>query len=104
MSALSIYKLNSLDLSNLETLKAGFQFRPVETIGFSYLEEYDFDAREKISVTYVADYMPYNNCWFFNFKLREKLGVKRYSLDFVFNFGNNETQNFRNNFFSFNRL
>lgn len=104
VSALSIYKLNSLETSNLETLKVGFQFRPIDTFGFSYLEEYDFDAREKISVTYQADYMPFNNCLFFNFKLKEKLGVKQYSFDFVFNFGNNETQNFRNNYFSFNRL
>ena len=104
LSALSVYSLNSLNTSNLETLKVGFQFRPHEVLGFSYLEEYDFDAREKISSIYRVDYMPYNNCWFLNLGLKDRLGVQQYTLDFVFNFGNGETSDYRRNYFSFNRL
>lgn len=104
VSALSVYTLNSLKTSNIETLKAGFQFRPHDIFGFSYLEEYDFDAREKISAIYQADYMPYNNCWFFNFRFKDSIDEKRFSMDFVFNFGSGETKNFRNNYFDFNRL
>lgn len=104
ISALSIYTLNSLSTSNIETLKAGFQFRPHDVIGLSYLEEYDFNAREKISTIYQADLMPYNNCWFFNFRYRDNIEEKRFTLDFVFNFGSSETSAFRSNYFNFNRL
>lgn len=105
LSALSVYRLNGLETSNIENLRLGVQFRPFEVLGFSYLEEFDLNAHEKISTIYQIDYMPYNNCWFFNFKFRDGVGRDRgFQLDYVFNFGNGETRNFRDSFFNFARL
>ncbi len=105
LSALSVYRLNGLNISNIENLSVGIQFRPIEVLGFSYLEEFDLNADEKISTIYQIDYMPYNNCWFFNLKFRDGVGRdKGFQLDYVFNFGNGETRNFRDSFFNISRL
>jgi LPS-assembly protein len=61
LSTLAVYNFNSLDNSNIKTVKAGFQFRPHDVLGFSYLEEYDLDAQEKIQSIYQVDFIPHNN-------------------------------------------
>lgn len=104
LSALTVYNYNSLDNSNIKTIKGGLQFRPHDVLGFSYLEEFDLDAEEKIQSIYQVDFMPNNNCWIINFNLKETLFEETYAFNFVFNFGNDEFKSYRNNFFNFSRL
>lgn len=104
LSALGLYSLNSLETSNLETIKAGFQFKPHDVLGFSYLDEYDLNAQDKIRSVYQMDFMPNNNCWIINLTYQESFIDQSYSFNFVFNYGNEEFANYRDNYFDFNRL
>ncbi len=104
INLLANYNLNSVGESNLRTLKAGFQIRPFDAIGFSLLKEQDLDAKENIRSIYQVDYMPNNNCWILNINYRETVVDSRYSFNWVFNFGNTEFKDYRNDFFKFNRL
>jgi len=103
-SLIGNYNLNSIGDETLKTLRFGAQFRPIDAIGFSFLKEDDLDARENIRSIYQLDLMPNNNCWILNFAYRETVVDSRYSVNWVFNFGNDEFKNYRTNFFNFNRL
>ena len=98
------YNLNTFKQSDLETLKLGFQLRPMDAFGFSYIKEQDLAASENIRTIYQLDLMPNNNCWIFNLNLRESVVDRRFSINFAFNFGNDDFKEFRKNFFSFNRF
>lgn len=104
LSLLGSYNLNSLSGSNIETVRFGTQIRPFDTLGFSLLKEEDLNADENISSIYQVDFMPNNNCWILNFNYRETVVDNRYSFNWVFNFGNDEFKEYRNNFFQFNRI
>jgi LPS-assembly protein len=104
LNLLGNYNLNSVGESKLRTLKAGFQVRPLDTIGLSILKEQDLDARENIRSLYQVDFMPNNNCWILNFSYRETVVDNRYSFNWVFNFGNDDFKDYKTNYFSFARL
>ena len=104
LSLISVYNENSFEDSSLRTLKAGAQIRPVDVLGFSLLREHDLDADENISTIYQLDFMPNNNCWIINLNYRKNVVEDRFSVNYVFNFGNDEFKNYRNNYFDFNRL
>ncbi len=104
LSMLAKYNYNSFSDSNLKTMMAGAQYRPIDILGFSVLNEYDLKADENISLIYQVDFMPHNNCWLVNFNYKDTFVAKRFSINFEFNFGNDEFKNYRNNFFSYARL
>jgi LPS-assembly protein len=98
------YEENSFPESNKELLRFGFQVRPLDAIGFSLLQEYDLRTDENIRTIYQVDLMPNNNCWIINLNYRDSIVAKQFALNFVFNFGDESFSNYRNNFWSFNRL
>lgn len=104
LSFLSVYNRNTLEGANLETLRVGFQLRPIDVFGFSILQEQDLKAQQRIRSIYQMDFMPNNNCWILNLNYRETVVDNRYSLNWVFNFGNDDFKDYRNNFFRFDRL
>lgn len=104
ISLLGAYKYNSLSGGNIKTLRGGFQVRPFDSLGFSILKEEDLNARENIRSIYQLDFMPHNNCWIINLNYRETVVNTRYTINWVFNFGNDDFKNYKTNFFSFNRL
>jgi LPS-assembly protein len=104
LSLLGSYNFSNLDDSNIKTLRAGAQIRPIDTLGFSALKEQDLDAKENIRSIYQIDFMPNNNCWILNLNYRETVVDNRYSFNWVFNFGNDEFKNYRSNFFQFARI
>lgn len=104
VNLLTQYNNNSYEDSNLESVKFGIQYRPIDVLGFSFLKEYDIDAEEDISTIYQTDFMPHNNCWILNFSYKESFLEKRYNFTVVFNFGNESFKEFREDFFSFDRL
>lgn len=101
---LAAYNNNTFDESNLETIRLGLQFRPADQIGFSYLKDHDLSAKQNIRSIYQVDLMPNNNCWIFNLGYSESVVARRYSFNFVFNFGNDDFKQYSSNFFNFNRL
>ncbi len=101
---LANYNLNSIGEESLKTLRFGAQVRLIDAVGFSFLKEDDLDARENIRSIYQIDLMPDNNCWILNFAYRETVVDSRYSVNWVFNFGNDEFKTYKTNFFDFNRL
>lgn len=104
ISLLGAYNYNSLSGANLKTARGGIQIRPIDALGFSLLKEQDLQADENIRSIYQVDFMPDNNCWIVNLNYRETVVDTRYTVNWVFNFGNDDFKEYRNNFFSFNRL
>ena len=104
LSLLGSYMFNSLEGANLQTIRGGFQIRPFDVFGFSILKEHDLRARSNIRSIYQVDFMPNNNCWIINVNYRETVVDNRYSVNWVFNFGNDDFKTYRSNFFRFDRL
>ncbi|MBD64279.1 MAG: hypothetical protein CME62_03680 [Halobacteriovoraceae bacterium] len=104
LSLLGKYDHNSFTSSNLKVIQTGFQFRPHDILGFSYLKSFDLDANEDISSIYQVDFMPHNNCWIVNLNYRETLIEQRFSINWEFNFGNEEFKEYRTNFWNFTRI
>ena len=104
ISFLADYRYNSFSNSNLKSLAFGIQYRPFDELGLSFLQERDLDANEDIQSIYQFDFMPNNNCWILNLNLKNSLVEKKVSLNFVFNFGDENFKDFRKNFFDFNRI
>lgn len=106
-SLLAAYNYNSIETADLKTIKAGAQYRPMDTFGMSVLREYDLNADKNLRTIVQFDIMPNNNCWIFNLNYRESLVQRRQSrisFNIVFNFGDEKFSEYRNNFFNFDRL
>lgn len=98
------YNYNSFPGSDLRVVKAGLQVRPVDVLGFSIVKEQDLAAKENIRTVYQADFMPNNNCWILNLNYRDSVVDKRFAFNFLFNFGSEDFEKYRTDYFSFNRM
>ncbi len=97
---LGAYNHNSFGDSNLTTLSVGGQIRPTDTLGFAMMKDVDLEANENIRTTYALDIMPHNNCWILNLNYRESLVDSRFSFNVLFNFGDDNFAQYRNNYFA----
>lgn len=104
LSFLAQYNFNSFPDSNLKTIKVGTQYRPFDALGLSYLNEKDLDLNEDIINIYQLDFIPDNNCWIFNINYRDSFVEKKFSFNFVFNFGSQSFRDYKENFFDFDRI
>lgn len=104
ISVFTRYSLNTVQENDLKVLGFGFQFRPIDVLGFSTFKEQDITSEKNIRSTYQVDYMPNNNCWILNLNYSQFVSDSRFSFNFVFNFGNESFVQYRNNYFSFDRL
>jgi LPS-assembly protein len=100
---LGSYNYNSFGESNLNTLSAGGQIRPTDTLGFAIMKDLDLEARKNIRTVYSLDIMPHNNCWILNLNYRESLEVSQYSFNVLFNFGDDTFAQYRTNYFGMKR-
>jgi len=100
---LSAYNYNSFGQTNLNTLSAGGQVRPTDTLGFAVLKDMDLEAKKNIRTTYSLDIMPNNNCWILNLNYRESLVDSRYFFNILFNFGDDNFSSYRDNYFAVKR-
>lgn len=101
---LSAYNYNSFGDVPLNTLSAGFQVRPLDSIGLSYLKLVDLEAKEDIKNLYAIDIMPNNECWILNLNYRESLVGYQFAFNIQFNFGDDKFQNYRRDWFRFQRF
>lgn len=104
VNLLGTYNYNSFEEANLKTMRLGVQYRPIDTFGMSVLKEHDLDEDANIRTIVQFDVMPNNNCWIFNVNFKDSLVEKRYAFNIIFNFGNEDFDQYRTNFFSFDRL
>lgn len=104
LSLLLGYNSNSLNGANINIVQAGFHFRPIDSLGFSMFKEQDMDAEQNIRSIYQMDIMPDNNCWIMNFNYRETIVDTRYTINWVFNFGNDDFKQYKTNFWDYGRL
>jgi LPS-assembly protein len=100
---LGSYNYNSFGQTNLNTLSAGGQIRPTDTLGFSVMKDMDLEAKKNIRTNYSLDIMPHNNCWILNLNYRESLVDSRYFFNILFNFGDDNFSQYRNNYFAVKR-
>lgn len=100
---LGSYNYNSFGESNLNTISAGGQVRPLDTLGFAVMKDMDLEAKKNIRTIYSLDIMPHNNCWILNLNYRESLTAQQYSFNVLFNFGDDNFAQYRNNYFGVKR-
>jgi hypothetical protein len=98
------YNYNSFASSNLNSLSLGAQVRPTDTLGVAMIKNIDLEANKDIRTVYSIDIMPYNNCWIFNLNYRESIVDSRYSFNILFNFGDDNFERYRNDYFGSRRL
>lgn len=104
LSLLLGWNSNTLGGANINTIRTGLHFRPFDALGFSVFKEEDLFAEQNIRSIYQIDLMPDNNCWILNFNYRETVVDTRYTLNWVFNFGNDDFKEYRTNYWSYDRL
>ena len=100
---LAAYNYNSFGQTNLNTISAGGQIRPTDTLGFAVLKDMDLQAKKNIRTNYSLDIMPNNNCWILNLNYRESLVDSRYFFNILFNFGDDNFSQYRENYFAVRR-
>lgn len=98
------YNYNSFASSNLNTLNFGGQIRPTDTLGVAMVKDIDLEAKKDIRTVYSLDIMPHNNCWILNLNYRESLVDSRFSFNIMFNFGDDNFDRYRSDYFGVKRL
>ena len=67
------------------------------------MKDMDLEANKNIRTIYSLDIMPHNNCWILNLNYRESLTAQQYSFNVLFNFGDDNFAQYRNNYFGVKR-
>jgi hypothetical protein len=67
------------------------------------MKDMDLEAKKNIRTNYSLDIMPHNNCWILNLNYRESLVDSRYFFNILFNFGDDNFSQYRNNYFAVKR-
>ena len=98
------YNYNSFDVAKLNTLSFGGQVRPTDILGVAMVKDIDLAAKKDIRTIYSVDIMPHNNCWILNLNYRESLVDSRFSFNVLFNFGDDNFDRYRNDYFGVKRL
>jgi hypothetical protein len=98
------YNYNSLSLSPLNTISLGGQIRPTDVLGLAMVKDADLEAKREMRTLYSFDIMPHNNCWIFNLNYRQSIVNTQYSFNIIFNFGDDNFDRYRNDYFAVKRL
>jgi LPS-assembly protein len=104
LNLFSNYSYNSFQTSELNTLSFGGQVRPTDVLGVAVVKDRDLEAKIDTRTTYSLDIMPHNNCWILNLNYQKKLDVSRYSFNIIFNFGDDNFERYRSDYFGVKRL
>jgi LPS-assembly protein len=104
LNLLSSYSYNSFAAANLNTLHFGAQVRPTDVLGVAMVKDMDLEAKKDIRTLYSVDIMPHNNCWIFSLGYRKSLVDQRYTFNIMFNFGDDNFERYRNDYFGIKRL
>ncbi len=100
----SSYSYNSFASSTLSSLRFGGQVRPTDVLGLGLVKDMDLEAKKDIRTIYSLDIMPHNNCWIFSLNYRRSIVDSRYSFNILFNFGDDNFERYRNDYFGVKRL
>lgn len=104
LNLFSSYNYNSFTSSTLNSLSFGGQIRPTDILGLAMVKDMDLGAKKDMKTVYSLDLMPHNNCWIFNLNYRESIVDSRYSFNVIFNFGYENFDRYRTDYFSVKRL
>jgi LPS-assembly protein len=104
LNLFSNYSYNSFGSSNLNSLSFGGQIRPTDVLGLAMVKDMDLEAKKDIRSVYSLDIMPHNNCWIFNLNYRKSIVDSRFSFNIMFNFGDDNFERYRNDYFGVKRL
>ena len=99
----SNYNYNSFGSSKLNTLQFGGQVRPTDILGVAMVKDMDLEAKKDIRTMYSVDIMPHNNCYIFSLGYRKSY-IEQYTFNIMFNFGDDNFDRYRNDYFGVKRL
>ena len=97
------YNYNGFPDTKLNTITYGGQVRPIDILGLSYSNQDDLEAKRNILTTYSIDLMPHNNCWILNLNYQKTINLERFSLGIMFNFGQEQFERMRSDYFAVKR-
>lgn len=97
------YNYNSFGASKLNTVYFGGQIRPTDILGFAMMKNIDLEANKDLRTIYSLDIMPHNNCYIFSLGYRKSY-VEQYTFNIIFNFGDDNFDRYRNDYFAVKRL
>jgi LPS-assembly protein len=103
VNLLSNYNYNSFGTPQLHTLSLGGQVRPIDILGVAVVRDMDLQANRTIRTLYSVDIMPHNNCYIFSLGYR-KTYYEQYTFNIMFNFGDDNFDRYRSDYFGVKRL
>lgn len=98
------YNYATFGTSALHTVSFGGQVRPIDTIGLAMVKDINLNTNDNMRTLYSIDLMPNNNCWIFSLNYRESLVDHRYTFNIMFNFGDDNFEQYKTNYFAMRRL
>ncbi len=99
----SNYNYNNFGASKLNTIYFGGQVRPTDILGFAMMKNIDLEANKDIRTLYSLDIMPHNNCYIFSLGY-QKSYVEQYTFNIIFNYGDENFDRYRNDYFAVKRI
>lgn len=104
LNLFSAFNYNSIRPNTQQTISFGGQIRPTDTLGLAMVKDRDMKANQDTRTIYSLDIMPHNNCWILNLNYIKSIYAQRYSFNIIFNFGDDNFDRYRNDYFSMKRL
>ncbi len=104
LNLISAFNYSSFQDAKLRTLSVGGQLRPTDILGLAMVKQMDLEAKRDVRTIYSLDIMPHNNCWILNLNYRQSIVDSRYFFNIIFNFGDDNFHELRNNYFATKRL
>lgn len=98
------YNYNAVSTTKLNTITYGGQVRPFDILGIAYSKSTDLEAKRNLLTTYSIDIMPHNDCYILNFNYRKTNNIEYFTLGIMFNFGQQQFERMRTDYFAVKRL
>jgi LPS-assembly protein len=104
LNFLSNYNYNSFESSKFHVLSVGGQVRPTDILGVAVMRDMDLNANIVTRTLYSVDIMPHNNCYIFSLGYRSTNNIEQYTFNILFNFGDDNFDRYRYDYFGVKRL
>lgn len=103
VNLLSNYHYNTFQEPQLHTLSVGGQVRPTDILGVAVMRDLDLQGSRALRTIYSVDIMPHNNCYILSLGYR-KTYIEQYTFNIIFNFGDDNFDRYRSDYFGVKRL
>ncbi len=104
LNLLAAYNLDDVAATTRNILKAGVQVRPWDHLGLNYVRQINLDDAHDERNIYALDIMPASYCWNFVLQYEDTQNASRFMMNVMFNYGSENFEAYRRDWFSFQRF